>query len=235
MNKIYKNQKIIYQNIDFSIPEKLFIENLKIKESSDIAGFQNIIKGIKKYANIKGVLKQALIQEHTEDTVKVEQTVFKSRVLAKATKHAGKVFAFVMTCGDEINSAVPEEDLLLKYYLDTIGEYLLDSAFETIQNDLQDEFQIKKTASIVPGSAESDMWPLTEQKKIFHLMGNVKDDIGVILTESCLMRPAKSRSGLFFPSEIDFQTCRICKKPKCSSRKAGFNKKIFNHYYGENT
>ena len=46
------------------------------------------------------------------------------------------------------------------------------------------------------------------------------------LTQSCLMLPSKSSSGIFFISENDFNNCRYCPKLECPNRSAPFEKEL---------
>ena len=73
-----------------------------------------------------------------------------------------------------------------------------------------------------PGSGDVDLWPITEQSKLFDLIGDVQRDVGVTLTESCLMVPTKSLSGLFFPSDVKFINCQRCTRSNCPGRKADY-------------
>jgi hypothetical protein len=72
-----------------------------------------------------------------------------------------------------------------------------------------------------PGSLED--WPITEQPKLFSLFGDTEKSIGVKLTASLLMIPRKSISGILFPSEEGFVSCRLCPRENCPSRKAEFD------------
>ena len=58
-------------------------------------------------------------------------------------------------------------------------------------------------------------------------MGNVTDAIGVELTESCLMLPNKTSSGITFATEVDFRTCQLCHRPECSHRSAAFDQQLW--------
>jgi hypothetical protein len=49
------------------------------------------------------------------------------------------------------------------------------------------------------------------------------DRIGVGLTESFLMMPNKTVSGLYFPTEKAIRTCQVCKRQDCPSRQAEFD------------
>jgi len=81
---------------------------------------------------------------------------------------------------------------------------------------------------MAPGSLPD--WPLEEQKPLFNLLGNVKAAIGVNLTDSLLMLPVKSISGIYFPVEASFYSCQLCPRQKCEGRKARYDKKRAREY-----
>jgi len=37
------------------------------------------------------------------------------------------------------------------------------------------------------------------------------------------MIPNKSVSGLFFPTEVPFESCMVCRRPHCPGRKAPYD------------
>jgi hypothetical protein len=74
-----------------------------------------------------------------------------------------------------------------------------------------------------PGSLKD--WDLNGQRPLFSVLGDVKGSVGVYLTESLLMIPAKSLSGIFFPTEIPFYSCQLCPRENCPSRRAKYNEK----------
>jgi hypothetical protein len=43
------------------------------------------------------------------------------------------------------------------------------------------------------------------------------------LTDSLLMVPRKSISGILFPSEEGFVACQLCERERCPGRKAPFS------------
>ena len=55
------------------------------------------------------------------------------------------------------------------------------------------------------------------------LLGDVEASIGVRLTDSCLMVPNKTVSGVRFPTEHDFRACQVCHREDCPSRSAPFD------------
>ena len=66
-------------------------------------------------------------------------------------------------------------------------------------------------------------WHVSGQKKLFRLLG--PESIGLTLSESCLMHPLKSISGVLvsgpaaiFRFEADFPFCSECDEPTCRER-----------------
>ena len=78
-----------------------------------------------------------------------------------------------------------------------------------------------------PGSGDASLWPIEQQKALFALLGNVEQAIGVRLTDSCLMVPNKTTSGILFPAEVDFRSCEVCHRETCPSRHAPFNQQLW--------
>jgi hypothetical protein len=76
-----------------------------------------------------------------------------------------------------------------------------------------------------PGSGPADTWPIRQQKELFSLFGDVEAAIGVRLTESFLMIPNKTVSGLVFATESDFATCSLCPRDVCRNRRAPYDRK----------
>ena len=72
-----------------------------------------------------------------------------------------------------------------------------------------------------PGSLPQ--WPLSQQRVLFSLLGDVTGAIGVELTESCLMIPAKSTSGILFDSDTEYNNFRFCPMENCPGRSAPFS------------
>jgi len=59
----------------------------------------------------------------------------------------------------------------------------------------------------------------------------VKDLIGVELTDSFLMIPNESVSGIYFPAEVRFETCQLCPREICPGRRAPYDKNLLQAYY----
>jgi len=119
-------------------------------------------------------------------------------------------------------------DLLENFYLDTIGNVALTSARKQLKRHRESQFALEKISSMAPGSLAD--WPIEEQAPLFKLLGDVETSIGVTLTDSLLMLPAKSISGIYFPTEVSFFSCQLCPRERCESRKAKYSPRLAEDY-----
>jgi len=162
------------------------------------------------------------VDERLDDSVVIDGMRFTSRVLYDNLDGVGRVFPFVLTLGKTLEDVIAAtRDMLEKYLLDEIGNMALYEARGRFEQHLRTTFALEKISCMVPGSLEN--WPIEQQRILFNLLSGVESSIGVSLTESCLMIPRKSISGIYFPSEITFFSCQLCPRARCESRKARFD------------
>ncbi len=165
----------------------------------------------------------------TEDTVAVDGVTFHSRVLRRNLERAQKVFPFVVTAGPDLERAASSSgDLLSQYYLEEMANVALENAAAWLAGRLGTRWGFPSLASMDPGSLED--WPITEQPKLFSLLGDTERLIGVRLTDSMLMLPRKSISGIFFPSEEGFTSCRLCERAACPGRRTPYDPAVAAKY-----
>jgi len=202
------------------VAKKIRVEKLTAEEIIDTAT---------KLINPRAVFNVAYIRDKTDNGVKINEINFTSRILRVNLDKTEKVFPYIITIGEELEKkACSGGDLLYQYYLETIA----DSALQKIRNYLMEiikrEFSIKKLSVMSPGSLKE--WPITEQKPLFSLFEYENEQIKVELTESMLMIPRKSVSGIIFPTEVDFNSCQLCPRENCPGRQAQFNAELENKY-----
>lgn len=180
-------------------------------------------------AEARAVFAVAYIEEKGVDEVVIGGRRFQSRVLRKNLDEVGRVFAAVVTIGGRLEQAADRsEDLLEKYYLDAIGNLILAEARSHLIQHLCRRFALDKLSWMSPGSLAD--WPLEEQRPLFALLDGVSSAVGVELTDSLLMLPRKSVSGIFFPSETTFFSCRLCPRERCEGRKARYDEALAREY-----
>jgi hypothetical protein len=171
----------------------------------------------------------AYIEEKRPGEVVIDGCRFRSRVLRKNLDGVGRVFPAVVTIGGRLEQrADRSRDLLEKYYLDMIGNLILAEARAHVTRQLCRRFAIDTLSWMSPGSLED--WPLEEQGPLFALLDRAQAAAAVHLTESFLMLPRKSVSGLFFPSETTFFSCRLCPRERCEGRKARYDEQAVKEY-----
>ncbi|MGC8811253.1 MAG: vitamin B12 dependent-methionine synthase activation domain-containing protein [bacterium] len=179
----------------------------------------------------KGFYKVAYIQEKKDDRVLVEGITFTSRVLRVNVEKAHRIFPYIATCGEELEEWSKKfEDFLDKYLADAIKEKALRLALDFLYKDLVNRFQPGKLSRMNPGSLPD--WPLPEQVPLFTLLGEGPSAIGVKLNESFLMMPIKSVSGIWFPTEENFESCRLCPRENCPGRRAAYVPGLYDQKYG---
>lgn len=180
-------------------------------------------------AEARAAFAVAYIEEKGADEVVIDGRRFKSRVLRKNLDAVGRVFPAVVTIGNRLEQAADQStDLLEKYYLDAIGNLILAEARSQLIQHLCRRFALETLSWMSPGSLED--WPLEEQQPLFALLDGVQAAVGVQLTESLLMLPRKSVSGIFFPSETTFFSCRLCPRDRCEGRKARYDEALAKEY-----
>ena len=169
----------------------------------------------------RAVYEVAYVVERGKETVEVAGATFQSRILRKNLETANKVFPYIITVGPELERAASaQNDLLKQYYLEEMANIALESAASWLGGQLEARYGVTGLANMSPGSLED--WPITEQTKLFSIFGDTEKAVGVRLTDSLLMLPRKSISGILFPSEEGFVACQLCERERCPGRKAAY-------------
>lgn len=109
-----------------------------------------------------------------------------------------KMAAFICTAGEEFTSLTRQlndsGNFLGGFIVDTFGTIVVEKAMDYIQGQLQVDMQqadLLITNRYSPGYC---LWPLTGQRQLFDLFPETQS--GISLTESHLMMPIKSVSGI---------------------------------------
>ena len=197
-------------------------------DSEDGEAFTALIDRARGIARPKALYTEAFIEERGGDSVRIGGITFASRMLRHKLAAVERVFPYVATCGHEMDGvALPADDALARFWWDTIKAELLSAARARLLAHLTERFRLGRTARMSPGSGDADVWPIEQQRLLFALLGGVTLFIGVTLTESCLMIPNKTVSGLLFSTEHDFLTCQVCHREVCQNRKAPFDAAVW--------
>ncbi len=139
-------------------------------------------------------------------------------------KKSDSVAIFTCTAGEEIGirsrKAMQERDFLRGYLYDVIGSEIVEAAADLMQADLERTMLItgeKITNRYSPGYCD---WDVAEQHKLFKLIPD--NYCGIKLTQSALMDPVKSISGIIGVGKnvkYNRYTCSICDQADCVYRR----------------
>lgn len=143
------------------------------------------------------------------------------RIIGTYLSEASKFCVFVTTAGHEFEEfqkrTRTEGDLVKEFILDSLGSVIADTCVSKIAGELPLVTGLQQTYPYSPGYCG---WKLTEQKELFSLLPEYP--CGITLTESCLMLPIKSISGIIaLGKEIQKKAyrCAICESTNCYKRK----------------
>ena len=224
----------LVSGINFSPSPAQVFNRLNMDENHPLAGeAQHLLEQALSIAAPVALYKPAYIESVEEDCVMIDGATFKSRVLRVNLEKVHRVFAYVATCGNELREwALSFDDMMYQYWADAINEMALGVAIRAMNKDIQKRYRPGKTSSMSPGSLKE--WPVQQQKPLFKILGDVENTVGVKLTESMLMIPNKSVSGIIFPSEENFESCLLCPRSDCPGRRAPYDPHLFEKKYNQN-
>ena len=219
----------ILQNIPVEFDKEMLFEQAHIEKGSDDAcEFERLLDKAHAVAKPKAIYRESFIDEKGKDTVTIDGVKFSSSVLRKNLEKVERVFPFIATCGHELDTiSLPEGDFLAQFWLDTIKAGALILSIQYLNKYLDRRFALSKTSTMSPGSGDVDVWRIEQQKPLFSIFGDVEKLIGVKLTDSFLMIPNKTVSGIKFPTEVDFRTCQLCHREICQNRSAPFDRDLW--------
>lgn len=218
-------ERYLLDNIPINTTWEDIAKHLYVTEEDDLQIVSVLFNKAKSVAKPKVLYKVAYVDKIEDSNVVIDGVNFTSRVLAEQIGDIHRIFAYVATCGAEIEEwSQSETDYILSLWIDTIKEALLFEAHNFFINHIKEKYGLSKLSFINPGSGDIDTWPLSEQAQLFSLIGDVTGTCGVVLKESFLMVPIKSVSGLVFPSDREFINCALCHRENCPNRQVPLKK-----------
>ncbi len=157
-------------------------------------------------------------------------TCFHSPKLARTLRAADRLCCFVATIGSqleiEVQRCMADNHFADAYILDTLGSMSVEALVDRFHTAGESQFRSRGrgvTLRFSPGYCD---WHLTDQISLFSLFKKASP-AGVRLTETCLMSPQKSISGVFgiLPLDVgqsvaNYNPCKACGQPRCRARRA---------------
>ena len=220
---------------------------LRIRQGSpNAAELQSMAREAQAVARPKAAYKIAFVEVSEEDRVVIDGVTFTSRVLRTNLEGLHRVYPHLATCGLELDAwAHSFTDMLSRFWADAIAEsalreainycktslteIYLPSSSDQIDEGIPQSSEPVQLADMNPGSLED--WPINEQKQLFALLGSGSESIGVELSDTFLMHPIKSVSGIYFANAEGYANCQLCPREVCSNRKAPYDAHLFEQKY----
>ncbi len=224
-------ESIILQPLPFALAEPDILQAMCVRPGSGReADVLRLIAEAEAIARPKAIYRLAFIEDKTDNTIVAGGHTFTSRILRVNLDGLHRAFAYVCTSGRELDAWVQAQpDMLTQYYADSINEAVLHSATLGFIQRLSETYGLGQTAAMNPGSLAD--WPITQQRILFSFLGDVQGAIGVELTPSMLMLPAKSVSGILFATEASFASCQLCPRTACPNRRMPYEPELFEEKY----
>jgi hypothetical protein len=224
---------VVLDDVPFRLDFETLMRRVRVDEGSrHLDDLRRLADQAQTVARPKAMYKVGFIDDRGDDYVVVDGVTFTSRVLRVNLEQAHRVFLYVATCGDEIAAwAGALDDLLHQYWAETIQVMALGCASQAMNRHIEACYRPGKTAFMSPGSLGE--WPLSQQRPLFAGLGDVTGAIGVRLSDSLMMVPAKSVSGVRFPTEESFESCQLCPRENCPGRRAPYDDTLYDRKYRE--
>lgn len=215
----------IHVNLDLEEIKRM----LHMEKRDDWSQVQTLVESAQSLITARAAYKVCYIESKIEDAITIDGRSLKSRVLRKNIDNVERIFPYVITIGNRLEEKTRAcNDLLKKYYLDTIGNLALTDVRKYLKDQLRARYALDGMSYMSPGSLKD--WAIEEQRPLFSILGDVEASIGVRLNENLVMIPNKSLSGIYFPTKIPFYSCQLCHREDCSARKTPYDEKLAREY-----
>lgn len=170
------------------------------------------------------ILSEVTESESSQEISIPELTFQSGKIIHKMLRHSTYYALFVVTAGPEpekkVKTLMEQENYLEGYITDLVASALVEAVADQVEEEIRNlasKRGMKITNRYSPGYCS---WEVEEQQKLFSLFP--KECCGISLSESSLMKPVKSASGIIgMGSNVEYRdyTCEICSMKECLFRK----------------
>lgn len=215
--------RLILDDFDFSVA----VEELAVKcHAAD--GTEEHDRLVELFASAyavgrpKALVVAAAVEEVDARTVRVGGVEIVSPFVREKLLQSPVAYAYLLTCGLEVDEwSKTLTDIVDGFYVDELKKLWIGCADRAVREALGRRLVPNaRIASLNPGSLPQ--WPIEGQRELFRILGDTEGAVGVRLTESCLMLPSKSVSGILFSDRSGHVNCALCPRKDCPNRRASF-------------
>lgn len=214
--------RYVLDAFDFAVTEEALLTRCRTRrDREEGARALELLAEGQRFARPRALVVEAAVAAGAAaDRVVVGGVEIRSEFVRAKLLQTSVAYAFVATCGGEAERwSAGFDDFLDRFYADEIKKLWLARAVAAVEDDVKGRFApAAKLAVLNPGSLPQ--WPIEGQRELFRILGDTEGTVGVKLTESCLMVPTKSVSGLFFADRTGHVNCALCPRANCPNRRA---------------
>jgi len=167
----------------------------------------------------KAVYRPVEVMSVENDEVRLETgDRLESIVLADMLECGQTIVPGVVTIGPRLEKEASVEgrnSVLQGWILERMGDYALGEAVAHVRS-LVERSLGRDVSSFSPGSGTGRLFSIEQQEILFKIL-DPQTNIGVHLTESYLMVPRKSSSGVFAATHHQYVACQYCPR-RCEFR-----------------
>lgn len=220
----------ILKNTDFSVLENIpfYIDSARVmrrlyfhREIAVNSGeVQQLINEIRLLARPCAVYKSCQVKKGIPGSLLIEGMKFTNSLLNINLKDAEQVFPYAITCGREVDSLINLPNPHQRYCLAFIKDMILEDISNYLRDVITRRYGFDYLWQLKPGYLQA--WPISERAKLFSILGNIENKLGVKLKNDFSMAPASSDCGIFYQSDMEFEACQICPQEPCMGRRASY-------------
>ncbi|MCL2000823.1 MAG: hypothetical protein FWG74_05260 [Planctomycetes bacterium] len=158
----------------------------------------------------------------SDDLIYLGGVAFRSALLREQLEGQSEAYPYLATCGRPLYDwARRIADPFHRYWAEALLAQALQAAIEALNARFAESMFGGKVASMNPGSLKE--WPISQQEPLFRLLAEPAKALGMGLTESWLIEPNKSVSGVWFANEHGYVNCLLCPRENCPNRRAPYD------------
>lgn len=210
-----------YSQLDAGIKQNILEKWDAVNDDGEV---DELIELCERLANPLGFIKAGTVEECTPDGCVIGGVKFKGEIIAEKLNAAGMtVVGYTITCGRELHDyaeSLANDVLMQNVAMDVCLGYLRMIGSEVNKYVRSEYFGGENISALNPGSLKT--WPISGQAELFEYLGGGPEDCGIELTESYLMVPFKSGSGLYFKPDKPYENCMRCPRLDCENRRAPY-------------
>jgi len=214
----------LLQNIPVEVSSEEVSKILRIDQTlAKQVHDEDLVKIANALVDARAIYTVGYIHSLSEGTTNIEGAMLTSRVLAKNLEKIGRVFPYIVTIGSALEDEAATHGMLERLFLENAADIAITLARVHLERYVSKKYELGNVSHLGPGQLD---WPIQQQKEVFSFFQDVEGTIGVTLTETFMMKPRKSVSGIIFPKEATFVACQLCPRENCPSRQAPYSESL---------